>query len=251
MGTKKSEQCIALTNTGDRCSRVAKDSRFCFQHDESDETVEISDETDGTIVSAISDQIDIRPERFTGVQRDVAENIKDMGSDMGDISDSLFSGDISDSLSAFIKSARKTGGKAASGTIVGGVLGSPFGPAGVAAGSTAGAWYGVYRSVDDDRAIAAQVINSAPNDATVVDSDNDAITEVQPIQLAIQSATEQPEKKTEWFRNTMTRNRDMDQVSEALDKIASYQTENEATVYFIRHVGTDEILQVTFGVPTE
>ena len=33
------EQCLALTGSGDRCSREAGDDGFCFQHDASDETV--------------------------------------------------------------------------------------------------------------------------------------------------------------------------------------------------------------------
>ncbi|WP_290814037.1 gas vesicle protein GvpJ [Halovivax sp.] len=33
------ERCLALTGSGDRCSREAGDDGFCFQHDQSDETV--------------------------------------------------------------------------------------------------------------------------------------------------------------------------------------------------------------------
>ena len=36
----QSEQCRALTSDGERCSRPAQDDGFCFQHDESDETVD-------------------------------------------------------------------------------------------------------------------------------------------------------------------------------------------------------------------
>lgn len=34
------EQCRALTSDGERCSRPAQDDGFCYQHDESDETVD-------------------------------------------------------------------------------------------------------------------------------------------------------------------------------------------------------------------
>nr|WP_228443524.1 DUF5763 domain-containing protein [Natrarchaeobaculum sulfurireducens] len=34
------DQCIALTASGERCSRSANEDGFCHQHDESDETVD-------------------------------------------------------------------------------------------------------------------------------------------------------------------------------------------------------------------
>jgi len=37
--TDDQDQCRAITNEGHRCTRLAKDGRFCFQHDESDETI--------------------------------------------------------------------------------------------------------------------------------------------------------------------------------------------------------------------
>ncbi|WP_436344292.1 gas vesicle protein GvpO, halophile-type [Natronorubrum sp. FCH18a] len=38
--TKQStDQCKALTEDGERCSRPARDDGFCYQHDESDQTV--------------------------------------------------------------------------------------------------------------------------------------------------------------------------------------------------------------------
>ncbi|WP_137288347.1 gas vesicle protein GvpO, halophile-type [Natronorubrum halophilum] len=36
---QSSEQCKALTEDGERCSRPARDDGFCYQHDESDSTV--------------------------------------------------------------------------------------------------------------------------------------------------------------------------------------------------------------------
>ncbi|UHQ96043.1 gas vesicle protein GvpO, halophile-type [Natrinema halophilum] len=37
--TQSREQCKALTEDGERCSRPAQDDGFCYQHDESDPTV--------------------------------------------------------------------------------------------------------------------------------------------------------------------------------------------------------------------
>lgn len=38
--TQELQQCIALTEDGERCSRPAKDGDFCYQHDESYETID-------------------------------------------------------------------------------------------------------------------------------------------------------------------------------------------------------------------
>lgn len=48
--TQSGNQCIALTESGERCGRQAADGRFCYQHDEDDPTVdgEASDEQQGT-----------------------------------------------------------------------------------------------------------------------------------------------------------------------------------------------------------
>ncbi|WP_321576082.1 gas vesicle protein GvpO, halophile-type [Halosolutus gelatinilyticus] len=37
--TQQADQCKALTESGERCSRPAQDDGFCYQHDESDPTV--------------------------------------------------------------------------------------------------------------------------------------------------------------------------------------------------------------------
>ncbi|RQG89851.1 gas vesicle protein [Natrarchaeobius halalkaliphilus] len=45
--TKRSpDQCQALTEDGERCSRPAQDDGFCYQHDESDSTVSDSQTVD-------------------------------------------------------------------------------------------------------------------------------------------------------------------------------------------------------------
>lgn len=40
MSSSATDQCRALTGDGERCSRPAQDDGFCFQHDESDPTVD-------------------------------------------------------------------------------------------------------------------------------------------------------------------------------------------------------------------
>ncbi|WP_226041795.1 gas vesicle protein GvpO, halophile-type [Natrinema sp. DC36] len=63
--TQSREQCKALTTDGERCSRPAQDDGFCFQHDESDQTVsdsqtaqeeEQADQTDDTAESGDVEQ---------------------------------------------------------------------------------------------------------------------------------------------------------------------------------------------------
>ena len=50
------ERCIALTTDGDRCTRRATDGKFCYQHDESDPTVEdAADESGGQSSDAAED----------------------------------------------------------------------------------------------------------------------------------------------------------------------------------------------------
>lgn len=43
----ETNQCIALTGDGERCSRTARDGEFCYQHDESDETINEAVAADG------------------------------------------------------------------------------------------------------------------------------------------------------------------------------------------------------------
>ncbi|WP_408958172.1 gas vesicle protein GvpO, halophile-type [Natrinema sp. 74] len=57
------EQCRAITEDGERCSRRARDGGFCFQHDESDPTVSDSQQTDR---EEQTEQTDEAAERETG-----------------------------------------------------------------------------------------------------------------------------------------------------------------------------------------
>jgi len=54
------ERCIAITGSGNRCSRVAKDGRFCFQHNESFETVEIQTAESAGIVNWLASELESR-----------------------------------------------------------------------------------------------------------------------------------------------------------------------------------------------
>lgn len=40
----EADQCRALTESGERCSRPAQDDGFCHQHDPDDETIDVADE---------------------------------------------------------------------------------------------------------------------------------------------------------------------------------------------------------------
>lgn len=65
------ERCIAITGSGDRCSRVAKDGRFYFQHDKSYETVEIQTVESAGIVNWLSSELESRATQASDIQRDV------------------------------------------------------------------------------------------------------------------------------------------------------------------------------------
>ena len=75
-------QCHAITEDGERCDRPAREDGFCYQHDESNETVDDFDGTseagDGSGGSAADDGEnapageDVAPDRIEGV-RDVRE----------------------------------------------------------------------------------------------------------------------------------------------------------------------------------
>jgi hypothetical protein len=53
------EQCIALTEGGERCGREAADGQFCYQHDEDDPTVDdTADDPQATKSEDADDQSD-------------------------------------------------------------------------------------------------------------------------------------------------------------------------------------------------
>ena len=242
------EQCIAITNSGSRCSRMAKSNRFCFQHDNSFETIDGVDSSEEGLLVSISEQLPNTPEQLSGIQRDVSQNINDIVEHAGGVREALTSLEFTDALDGFRSTVSSTGPSTGTGALVGGVAGSPFGPVGIAAGVTVGGWYGVYRGMKDGRAVAATVVNveNIPDDAIINSSDELPTDGSEPIQLAMKSALED-EGQSEWLRSTLTRERDMGAVADALEQLESYNSEEEGQSYFIKYEEENVILQVIFG----
>lgn len=246
------EHCLAITNAGTRCSRLAKDGGFCFQHDETDETIGDGTPSPSGYVNVLSEQFESASVQLSGASQDVTSNLKDIVNEAGSIAEALRSGNFNDTIESFRKTVGTTAPGVGKGALIGGVLTSPFGPVGVATGLTVGGWYGVYRSLDDERAVAASIAEDVPDEADIVSSQNSTIADIDPIQMAIRSAVETEEENgSEWLRSTPTRERDMDAVADALNQIPAYGAQNEATRYFIRHEESGEILLLLFGVPKE
>lgn len=247
------EQCIAITQAGDRCSRVATGDRFCFQHDESFPTIDGTDSNPEGFSVIVSDQLSTAPEKLSGVQQDLAQNLNDIISRAGGIGKALRSADFGDAADSFRSTATATGPTAGTGALIGGAMGSPFGPIGIAAGATAGGWYGVYHSTKDGRAVAATIVDDEeiPDNATVNSSDHPAIADLEPVQLAMASAIETDTGRSEWLRSTLTRERDMGAVAEAFEKIEAYASTEEGRSYFINHEEREVVLKVIFGEPQD
>ena len=249
--SSEEENCVALTQSGNRCSRLAKQGRFCFQHAKMDdvELVEgVNPESEG-IISVVSSGFGTRAAHLSGVQRDVGQNIEQIVDEAGSIVEAFRSTDLGGALDAFKNTVGKTGASAGKGAVIGGTLGSPFGPVGIAAGATAGGWFGVYRGLQDKRAVAVTVVPEAPEEAPVIPSTHDDIADVRPIQLAIQSAIDREEGDQEWIRNTLTREWDMEAVEEALDNLEQYDSEEGLTGYYLQHEEDDQqyTLALIFG----
>lgn len=247
------ERCIAITHSGSRCSRMAKGNRFCFQHDDSFETIDgVNSGEDGLLVS-ISEHLPNTPEELSGVQRDIAQNLNDIAAHAGGIGNALKSLEFADAIDGFRSTVSSTGPSAGTGALIGGVVGSPLGPVGIAAGATAGGWYGVYHSTKDGRAVAATVVDEddVPSDATIHSSEHPAIVDSKPIRLAMESAMETEGGKSEWLRSTLTRERDMDAVANALEQLDSYDSGEQGRGYFVKDEERGEVLEVFFGEPQE
>lgn len=245
------DRCVALTRSGDRCSRVAKEGQFCFQHDSSDDTVDEYDPESSDVFNFVSDQIHIPSEELSGAKSDIAQNMDDVYDSMKDVSGALASLDFNKAIDAFRDAAGSTAATPAKYAAIGGTAGSIGGPAGFAAGATVGAWYGVYEVANDDRSIRAQIVEDLDDDVETVPSNDPAIANVEPIQLAMQSAVETQQTKTEWLRSTVLRDRNMDQVEEALEQIPPAHNGEEGVEYYIEYQPTGDILRVVFGEPVE
>jgi len=245
------DQCIAITNEGTRCSRIAKDEAFCFQHDSSSEVIESRQTESQGFVNLVSDQIKDAPDSLSGVQRDIMQNFHDLVGGTREISGGLLSANFDEALNALREAARSSAATTTKYAAVGGTAGMIGGPVGVAAGVTGGAWYGVYKVANDDRAVRAQVISDIPNGADVISLSDPSIKNVEPIQMAIRSAIETDETETEWLRPTIFREQNMDEVEEALNQVPVYQNEKGIDEYYIRDENQGETLLLVFGVPID
>lgn len=242
------DQCIAITNEGSRCSRIAKDGEFCFQHDSSSAVIDSYQSESQGFVNLISNQV---PDDLSGVQEDILQNYHDLVGNAREISGGILSANFDEALSAF----REVGSSSAATTTkyaaVGGTAGMVVGPIGAAAGVTSGAWYGVYKAANDDRAVQAQVVDDVPDEASEIPASDPRIEDVEPIQMAIRSAVETDESEKEWLRTTIFRDQNMDKVEEALSNLPEHRTEEGITEYYIRDESWDETLLLIFGVPVE
>lgn len=250
-GEAEDPYCAAITNTGDQCSRLAKDGQFCFQHDDSYETVnrELNTETSGYL-TVVSDRVGGKTVSFSDARRDVAKNFRELFSEAEGLSEAIRSADVGKTAEKFkdaVGNSAPTAGKSA---LLGGVAGSPFGPIGVAAGVTLGSWFGVYRTIGDDRMLAATIVDEVPEDAEVISLEADPIRDLEPIQLAVQSAKEETSRK-EWIKSTLFRERDMDEVEEALQSYPIYDGQEDYNGYFVKDDVSDEVFLLIFGIPQE
>jgi hypothetical protein len=232
---------------------MAKGNRFCFQHDDSSETIDGVDSGGEGLLVSISEHLPNTPEQLSGVQRDIAQNLNDIAAHAGGIGNALKSLEFADAIDGFRSTVTSTGPSTGTGALIGGVVGSPLGPVGIAAGATAGGWYGVYHSTKDGRAVAATVVDEGdvPSDATVYPSEHTAIVDSEPIRLAMESAMETEGRKSEWLRSTLTRERDMDAVANTLEQIESYDSDQQGRSYFVKDEERGEFLEVFFGEPQE
>lgn len=250
------ERCIAITGSGDRCSRVAKNGRFCFQHDESYETVEIRTAESAGIVNWLSSELESRAAQASDIQRDVYMNLVDMQSGLENAIDDFKYGDqsLETLLDGFVETAERVGGvrsrNTAAGAVIGGIAGAPLGPAGIYAGIVAGSSISFFMTPKDERTIIAIPVEEIPDDVEVVPSNHSAIDSVSPIQLVVESAANGEDE--DWIRETNTRSWDMDEVENALAELPNYEADNSPPGgYYIRDVETGRVTVVIFGVPDD
>lgn len=252
------EQCIAKTDRGTRCSRVAKDSRFCFQHEnkEDTETVEVQSSKDAGLANWLSSELETRAEQASDLQRDIYMNLADMQSGVQNAVEDFKSGNRSlDALfERFEETAEEVGGNrsrnTAAGALIGGIAGAPLGPVGIYGGIVAGSSISFFLSPKDERTVIAIPVDEIPDDAEVVLSNNPTIASVAPIQLVVKSAADGEEG--DWIRETNTRAWDMDEVEAALAQLPEYEAQESApSGYYIRDVQTKNVVVVIFGIPDD
>lgn len=252
----ESERCIAITHSGGRCSRVAKNGEFCFQHNETNETIDVQRSESPGLVNWLSSELEARAATVSDVQRDVYMNLTDMQGGIEKTVDDFKSGiiDLSTLLSSFEEIAVEVGGdrsrNTAAGAVVGGIAGAPLGPGGIYAGIVAGSTISFFTSPKDDRAVVGFLIDETPAEAEITTSDHPAISDVTPIQIVVESTVEN--ENEDWVRETNTRSWDMNAVKEALGSIPKYEAEEAPPGgYYIRDIETGRIVVLVFGTPEE
>jgi len=249
------ERCIAITNSGDRCKRVAKDSRFCFQHDEMDETVDIERAEEGGVVNWLSSGLEKRASAASGVRRDVIMNLADVQDGLQNTVNDFKSGNASMGtvLQRFGETTERLGSRSqrtAAGGVIGGIAGAPLGPAGIWAGIVTGSTISFATGAKDDRAVIGFLIEQAPDDAEVTPSTHEAIVDVTPIQVVVESAVEDGDE--DWVRETTTREWDMDEVETALSELPEYEAEETPPAgYYIRDDESGRTILLIFGKPDD
>lgn len=256
MSSIDEEQCIAITNSGTRCKRVAKDGGFCFQHTESDETIDQNREGDSSVGNWLSSKLQSRATASSGVQRDIYANIADIQDGLRKSVEDFRSGNVSlqTLLRRFDETAGEVGGtrsrNTATGAVIGGIALSPLGPIGVWAGMTGGSTIAFFISGKDDRAIVGFQVEEPPENANIVSTDHPAIADIDPIQLVIQSAIENEDD--DWLRETNTRAWDMDTVEKALSTVPKYEAEESPPAgHYVEDPTNGSIVVLIFGEPDE
>lgn len=250
------EQCIAVTNSGERCKRIAKDGKFCYQHDDGDEIVEIETSEGPRIVNWLSAELEQETTKVSGVKQDIYLNIADAQEGLHSILKDVRHGDTSPEtlFSHLDQVVDEVGGDRGKNTVfgalVGGIAGIPGGPVGIWAGIVAGSSVGFWVSEKDDRGVLGFLVSDVPEDAKVVSSDHNVIADIEPIQLVIQSTIE--EDGDDWVRETQTRAWDMDEVENALSQLPKYEADQHPPGgYYVRDPETDSVVVLIFGEPEE
>lgn len=187
---------------------------------------------------------------FSDARRDISQNFRELIGEADGLSEAIRSADVGKAAEKFKDAVGSSAPSAGKGALLGGVVGSPFGPIGVAAGVTMGGWFGVYRTIGDNRMVAATIVDEAPDDAEIISLETEEIRDLEPIQLAVQSAKEETSRR-EWIKSTLFRERDMDEVEEALQPLPKYDGQEDYNGYFVKDESSGEVFLLIFGIPQE
>lgn len=88
---ENTERCIAITTSGSRCTRDATDGRFCYQHDESNETIdfEAAEQSSPVDEPSASESSDDHEPDAVDLPRDGQRPAVDAGAEETDVTDDL------------------------------------------------------------------------------------------------------------------------------------------------------------------